>query len=132
MSLLKTSINIRNYDISPDADDESVWSEFEHDLELLESDIDSCMVYEEGVEVVTVITDYIARQTNKNTKYDLCQESLTRNRSNLSNDNYLKQTVTRRFDNTINTSCPLFSQIFCNSRLCKKYPIEFQITPEKT
>ena len=109
-----------------------MWSEFEHDLEVLESDIDSCMLYEEGVEVVTVITGYIARRTNKNTKYDLCQELLTRNRSNLSNDDYLKQTVTRRFDNTINISCSLFSQIFCNSGLCEKYPIEFQITREKT
>ena len=68
MSLLKASINIWNEDISPDADDENIWSEFEHDLELLESDIDSCLLDEEGVEVVTVIASYIARQTNKNTK----------------------------------------------------------------
>ena len=59
MSLLKASINIRNEDISPDADDESMWSEFEHNLELLESDTDSCMLGEEGVEVVTVIAGYI-------------------------------------------------------------------------
>ena len=72
MSLLKASINIWNEDISPDTDDESMWSEFKHDLELLESDIDSCMLDEEGVEVVTVIAGYIARQTNKNTKCDLC------------------------------------------------------------
>ena len=51
MSLLKASINIRNEDISSDAYDESMWSEFEHNLELL---IDSCMLGEEGVEVVTV------------------------------------------------------------------------------
>ena len=48
MSLLKASINIWNEDISPDADDESMWSEFEHDLELLESDIDSCTLDEDG------------------------------------------------------------------------------------
>ena len=78
MSLLKASINIWNEDLSPDADDdESMWSEFERDLELLESDIDSCMLDEEGVEVVTVIADYIARQTNKNTQCNLCQEILT-------------------------------------------------------
>ena len=59
MSLLKASINFRNEDISPDADDESMWSEFEHNLELLESDTDSCMLGEEGVEVVTVIAGYI-------------------------------------------------------------------------
>ena len=59
MSLLKASINIRNEDISPDADDEGMWSEFEHNLELLESDIDSCMLGEEGVEVVTVIAGHI-------------------------------------------------------------------------
>ena len=41
MSLLKVSINIWNEDISPDANDESMWSEFEHNLEQLESDIDS-------------------------------------------------------------------------------------------
>ena len=40
MGLLKGPINIFNKDISPDADSESMWSEFEHDLELLESDID--------------------------------------------------------------------------------------------
>ena len=74
MTLVKASINIWNEDISPNADDESIWSEFEHDLELLESDIDSCMLDEEGVDFVTVITGYIARQTNKNTKCDLCQE----------------------------------------------------------
>ena len=51
ISLLKASINIWNEDLSPDADDdESMWSEFERDLELLESDIDSCMLDEEGVD----------------------------------------------------------------------------------
>ena len=51
MSLLKASINIWNEDLSPDADDdESMWSEFERDLELLESDIDSYMLDEEGVD----------------------------------------------------------------------------------
>ena len=51
MNLLKASINIWNEDLSPDADDdESMWSEFERDLELLESDIDSCMLDEEGVD----------------------------------------------------------------------------------
>ena len=51
MSLLKASINIWNEDLSPHADDdESMWSEFERDLELLESDIDSCMLDEEGVD----------------------------------------------------------------------------------
>ena len=49
ISLLKASINIWNEDISPDADNESMWSEFEHDLELLESDIDSCTLDEDGV-----------------------------------------------------------------------------------
>ena len=76
MSLLKASINIWNEDISSDADDRNMWGEFEHDLKLLESDLDSCMLDEEGVEVVTVIADYIARQTNKNTQCDLCQETL--------------------------------------------------------
>ena len=91
MSLLKASINIWNEDISPDADDESMWSEFEHVLELLESNIDSCMLDEEGVDVVTVIAGYIARHTNKNTKCDLCQELLTRNTGNLSSDDYLNK-----------------------------------------
>ena len=51
MSLLKASINIWNESISPDEDDdESMWSEFERDLELLESDVDSCMLDEEGVD----------------------------------------------------------------------------------
>ena len=45
-------------------------SEFEHYLESLESDIDSCKLDEKGVEVVTVIAGYIARQTNKNMKCD--------------------------------------------------------------
>ena len=39
MSFLKDSTNIWNEDISPDADDESIWSEFEHNLELLDSQI---------------------------------------------------------------------------------------------
>ena len=91
MSLLKVSINIWNEDISPDANDESMWSEFEHNLEQLESDIDSRMLDEEGVEVVTVIAGYIGRQTNKNSKCDLCQELLTRNTGNLSTDDYLNK-----------------------------------------
>ena len=91
MSLLKASINIWNEDISSDADNKNMWSEFEHDLELLESDIDSCMLDEEGVEVVTVIADYIARQTNKNTQCDLCQEILTWNIGNLSSDDSLNK-----------------------------------------
>ena len=49
---MKTSINICNKGISPGADDKSMWGEFEHDLELSVSDIDSCMLDEEGVEVV--------------------------------------------------------------------------------
>ena len=68
-----------------------MWSEFEHDLELLESDLDSCMLDEEGVEVVTVIADYIARQTNKNTQCDLCQEILKWNIGNLSSDDSLNK-----------------------------------------
>ena len=32
MSLLKASMNVWNEYISPDADDESMWNEFEHDL----------------------------------------------------------------------------------------------------
>ena len=68
-----------------------MWSEFEHDLELLESDIDSCMLDEEGIEVVTVIECYITRQTNKNTKCDLWQELLSRNTGNLSSDDYLNK-----------------------------------------
>ena len=47
------------------------------------------MLDAEGVEVVTVIASYIARQTNKNTKCDLCQELLTRNTGNLSSDDCL-------------------------------------------
>ena len=35
MSLLKALINIWNEDKRPDADDENMWSEFEHDIELL-------------------------------------------------------------------------------------------------
>ena len=46
MSWLKVSMNIWNEDISPDANNESMWREFEHDLELLESDIDSCLLDE--------------------------------------------------------------------------------------
>ena len=91
MGLLKTSINIWNKDISPDADDESMWSEFEHYLELLESHIDSCMLDEEDVEVVTVIAGYIARQANKNMKCDLSQELLTRSTGNLSSVDYLNK-----------------------------------------
>ena len=67
-----------------------MWSKFEHDLELLESDIDSCILDEEGV-VVTVKAGYIARQRNKNTKCNLHQELLTRNTSNLSSDDYLNK-----------------------------------------
>ena len=44
-----------------DADDEGMWSESEHDLELLESDIDSCILDEESVEVLTVIVGYAVK-----------------------------------------------------------------------
>ena len=37
MSLLKASINIWNEDISSDADDRNMWSEFEHDLVVAKS-----------------------------------------------------------------------------------------------
>ena len=66
-------------------------SEFEHYLESLESDIDSCKLDEKGVEVVTVIAGYIARQTNKNMKCDLSQEVLTHSTGNLSSDDYLNK-----------------------------------------
>ena len=91
MSLLKASMNVWNEYISPDADDESMWNEFEHDLKLLESDIDSCMLDKERVEVATVMAGYIATQTNKNTKCDLCQELSTRNTGNLSSNDYLNK-----------------------------------------
>ena len=42
-------------------------------------------------EVVIVIAGYIARQTNKNTKCDLCQQLLTRNTDYLSSDDYLNK-----------------------------------------
>ena len=61
MSLLKASTNTWNEDIGSDADDESIWSESEHDLELLESDIDSCMLDEERVEVLTAIVGYAVK-----------------------------------------------------------------------
>ena len=89
MRLLKASINIWIEGISTNADDESIWSEFEHDLKLLESDINSCILDEEGVEIFTVRAGYIARQTNKNTKCELCQELITCNTCNLSSDYYL-------------------------------------------
>ena len=53
-------MNMWNEDMGPDADDESMWSESEHDFELLESDIDSCMLDEDDVEIVTVIAVYMA------------------------------------------------------------------------
>ena len=49
------------------------------------------MLDEETVEVVTVIAGYVARQTNKNTKCDFCQELLKRNTGNLSSDDYLNK-----------------------------------------
>ena len=58
-----------------------MWSEFEHDFELLESDIDSCMLDEEDVEIVTVIAVYIANA--------ICAK--TRSTGNLSSDDYLNK-----------------------------------------
>ena len=91
MSLLKASMNVWNEYITPDADDESMWNEFEHDLKLSESDIDSCMLDEERVKVITVIAGYIATQTNKTTNCDLCQELSTRNTGNLSSNDCLNK-----------------------------------------
>ena len=54
------------------------------------SDIVRCTLDEEG-EVVIVIAGYIARQANKNTKCDLCQELLTRKTGNFSSDYYLNK-----------------------------------------
>ena len=126
MSFLKPSTNIWNEDVSSDADDDK-----ERFRTIRVRDIDNCMLDEEGVEVVTIMASYIARQTNKNTKCDLCQELLTRNTGNLSSDDYLNKLSHHITDNTINRSCSPRSKIFCNTRLCQKYPIEFQIAWEK-
>ena len=91
VSLLKASINIWDEDVRLDAANESMWTIFRHDLESLESDIEKCMLDEEGLEVVTVIAGYIAKQTNKNTNCDLCKDLLTRNTGNLSTDDYLNK-----------------------------------------
>ena len=127
MNLQKASFNIWSEDISPDADDESMWSESEHDLELLESYIDSCMLDEGGVEVVTVIAGYIARQANKNTKCDLCQELSTRNIGNLSSDDYLnklpREDLTTPSTGLVHYVAKSFAILYC----VKKDPIEFRI-----
>ena len=100
MSFLKASTNIQNEDISSDADDDK-----ERFRAIRVRDIDNCMLDEEGVEVVTIMAGYIARQTNENTKFDLCQELLTRNAGNLSSDDYLNKLSHHIIDNTINRSC---------------------------
>ena len=82
------------------------------------------MLDEEGVEVVTVITSYIARQTNKNTKCDLCQELLIGNTGNLSSDDYLNK-LPRGGLTTPSTDLVHYVAKSLNTRLCQKYPFEF-------
>ena len=81
------------------------------------------MLDEEGVEVVIIIAGYIARQTNKNTKCDLLQELLTRNKGNLSSDDYLNK-LSQGGLKTLSTDLVHYAT---KSRLCQKCHIEFRI-----
>ena len=87
-SLLKESVDTFGEDLRKENMDESLLILVDDELNALSSDLESCMLDEERVEVAAVIAGYISKVIFDKSKCEVCKTLLTTIKSNSSKFNY--------------------------------------------
>ena len=90
-SLLKESVDIFGEDLRKENMDESLLILVDDELNALPSDLESCMVNEQGVEVAAVITGYISKVIFNKSKCEVCKTLLRIVKSDSSKFSYLNK-----------------------------------------
>ena len=90
-SLLKESGDIFGESLRKENRDESLLIQVDDELNALSSDLESCMLNEEGVEVAAVIAGYIFKVIFNKSKCEVCKTLLTTVKSDSSKFNYLNK-----------------------------------------
>ena len=90
-SLLKESVDIFGEDLRRENMDESSLILVDDELNALSSDLESCILNEEGVEVAAVIAGYISKVIFDKSKCEVCKTLLTKVKYDSSKFNYLNK-----------------------------------------
>ena len=90
-SLLKESVNIFSEDSRKEDMDVSLLILADDELNMLSSDLESCMLNEEGVEKAAVIARYISKVIFDKSKCEVCKTLLTTVKSDSSKFNYFNK-----------------------------------------
>ena len=88
-SLLKESVDIFGEDLRKENIDESLLILVDDELNTLSSDLESCMLSEERVEVAAVIAGYISKVIFDKSKCEVCKTLLTKVKPDSVKSNYL-------------------------------------------
>ena len=90
-SFFKESVDIFGADLRIENMDESLLILVDDELNALSSDLESCMLNEEGVEVAAVIAWYIFKVIFNKSKCEVCKTLLATVKSDSSKFNYLNK-----------------------------------------
>ena len=90
-SLLKESVDLFDEDLREENMNGSLLTLVDDELNALSSDLESCMVNEEGVEVSAVIAGYISKAIFDKNECEVCKTLLTTVKSDSSKFNYLNK-----------------------------------------
>ena len=90
-SLLKESVDLFDEDLREENMNESLLILVDDELNALSSDLESCMINEEGVEVAAVIAGYISKAIFDKNECEVCKTLLTTVKSDSSKFNYLNK-----------------------------------------
>ena len=113
-SLLKEDINIWKEDIKPDNNFATEMTLFEKTLEMMQSDIESCMLGSDGIEVAAVIAGFVAKMIIDGRNCEECKNLL------ISSDNVAAEySYLSTFSRGINRPMPLYFKIICYLRYNK-------------
>ena len=90
-NLLKESVDIFGEDLRKENMDESLSILVDDELNALSSDLESCMLNEEGAEVAALIAGYISKVIFDKSKCEVCKILLITVNSDSSKSNYLNK-----------------------------------------
>ena len=89
--MLKESVDLFDEDLREENMNESLLILVDDELNALSSDLESCMLDEERVEVAAVIAGYISKVIFDKSKCEVCKTLLTTVKSDSSKFNYLNK-----------------------------------------
>ena len=89
--MLKESVDLFDEDLREENMNGSLLTLVDDELNALSSDLESCMVNEEGVEVSAVIAGYISKAIFDKNECEVCKTLLTTVKSDSSKFNYLNK-----------------------------------------